>query len=186
MTSKRSTWYRADRDDETGDVIIHRKRVVHQPDGYFAEEDEARDDLTRRERQQAAIARSPVQPADKDGNTVVEEPRKPIEHRGGHEPVHVVTSPVSAVVEEPKQAEQAEDSNGFSVDYLNIKVMEERLNWTEVEIYERDELIYTASVGHGGGFIQFKRVGRKRMSTHHRRAISKRLHTWSKTHKPRK
>lgn len=44
----RSTFYRADLDDETGDPVIHRMRRVNCPEGYCETEEQARVELEKR------------------------------------------------------------------------------------------------------------------------------------------
>ncbi|MBD3261739.1 MAG: hypothetical protein GF334_08760 [Candidatus Altiarchaeales archaeon] len=51
MAGKRKTWYKADRDDESGEVMIITKRRVNCPDGFFSSREEAEHDLDADEKE---------------------------------------------------------------------------------------------------------------------------------------
>lgn len=91
--AKRETWYRADVDDETKEVIIVRKRTLKCPEGFCYSEADARADLRQRlaesgEPQPSTEGSQPEEPK----VTVAEEPKaSPDEEPKGFVPVPEVS-----------------------------------------------------------------------------------------------
>lgn len=104
----RSTFYRADRDDETGEIVIHRKRRVNCPDGYETTESEARNALMGRETPPLVIN-------EETGIDHSEEPNQPDEPEASP----ADASPVLRDDEEAKE-EQPQPAAGASDDEPNL------------------------------------------------------------------